>query len=617
MDSSDLSPRRWRTWNVRSVLAHVRMPEAFGVQLGFFEFAECKYLRECLIGRPPEKGRATTANDLTGTEEVHSEPRLVDAAYTRLRIRWRDAEVDVQSAQDGEDLLLLVEPVHVPMAPVLLTVEAGALWDRPGGAARSGDLLFLRAPGVETAVQATERPVRAGQFPAVGAHLAFRLDRPIGICTGRARSLDEIRAGLDAGRRARDAALGRYGTQAELAGALSSALGWTTVYNAAEDRLTTVCSRVWASRNGGGILFCWDTFFAAMMAAALGEAGAARAYADAIVDTIRLNGYVPNVHNAVGGEALGQSQPPVGAMSLRYVADALDQPDFAAPYLDALLAWSGFWPERRDVDGFLCWGSNRQPPRVGTRYESIPGNLQGARFESGLDNSPMYDDAAFDERRGIMRLADVGLMSLYVRDSLELAELLRRAGRASEAAGVAARADRYARKLDELWDERTGLYLNRDLAAGAPSPRRSPTLFYPLLTGAVSPERAQRMVREHLLNPAEFWGDHVLPSISRDDPAFADQNYWRGRIWAPMNFLVYWGLKQAACGDAAARLAEASSSLFLRAWRRRGHIGENYHAITGETGERANSDPFNPWGALLALVGMAEGGAVPPLTAME
>jgi len=41
----------------------------------------------------------------------------------------------------------------------------------------------------------------------------------------------------------------------------------------------------------------------------------------------------------------------------------------------------------------------------------------------------------------------------------------------------------------------------------------------------------------------EFWGEFVIPSIARNDPAFKDQQYWRGRIWGPMNYLVYLGLR--------------------------------------------------------------------------
>ncbi len=617
---------KWQTWNVRSVLSHVRMPEAFGLQLGLFEYAECKYLRECLIGRPEQKGEPSTANDLTGIEDVHSEARLIDAHYTGVSLTWREVTVEVRSACIGDELYLLVEPRRLPEAPVLLTLEAGVFWGRPGGSEfvphaksrrNAREHIVLHSGRTRVEAFATSPSVRSGFFPATGAHMAFRLDGPVGICTGRPRALSRIRSAVERGRCVREKRLSSFGRQSALAGAMYSALGWTTNYNAGEEKLTTTCSRVWASRNGGGILFDWDTFLAGMMAAALGERTYAHAFTTAIVDTIPGNGYVPNVHNAVGAETLGQSQPTVGAMCVRYAVEAFGDIQYAAAFVDNLLTWNRWWPKHRDVDGYLCWGSNRLRERVGTRYERLTGNLQGARFESGLDNSPMYDDVQFDTKRGIMLLADVGLMSFYVKDCIDLAWLLGRLGRTREANECARRAEKYAAKLEELWDDARGIYLNRDLATGEFSPRRSPTLFYPLFTGRVDQARARRMTEEHLLNPSEFWGEHVIPSISRDDQAYGDQSYWRGRIWAPMNLFVYWGLKLSGLDTAATQLARKSAELFMRSWTRRGMIGENYNALTGETGEKFNSDPFNPWGALLALTALIDAGKVPPLPTSE
>lgn len=39
------------------------------------------------------------------------------------------------------------------------------------------------------------------------------------------------------------------------------------------------------------------------------------------------------------------------------------------------------------------------------------------------------------------------------------------------------------------------------------------------------------MVREHFYNPAEFWGEWIMPSIARNDPAFPGGTYWTERIW--------------------------------------------------------------------------------------
>jgi len=110
------------------------------------------------------------------------------------------------------------------------------------------------------------------------------------------------------------------------------------------------------------------------------------------------------------------------------------------------------------------------------------------------------------------------------------------------------------------------------------------------------------MVEKHLLDPQEFWGEFVIPSIERGDPAFKDQNYWRGRIWGPMNYLVYLGLKNY--GDAQVRkdFADKSYKLFFQEWNEKGHVHENYNAVTGEGDDVQSSDRFYHWGALLAYI---------------
>jgi glycogen debranching enzyme len=114
------------------------------------------------------------------------------------------------------------------------------------------------------------------------------------------------------------------------------------------------------------------------------------------------------------------------------------------------------------------------------------------------------------------------------------------------------------------------------------------------------------MITEHFYNPAEFWGDWILPSIARNDPAYPDQSYWRGRIWAPMNFLVYLGLRNYDLPQAQADLAEKSRQLLLKEWRAHGHVHENYDADTGAGCGVHNSDAFYHWGGLLGLIGFMQ-----------
>jgi len=152
-----------------------------------------------------------------------------------------------------------------------------------------------------------------------------------------------------------------------------------------------------------------------------------------------------------------------------------------------------------------------------------------------------------------------------------------------------------------MWDEKTGMFLNLDLHTHHFSSRLSPTNFYPLLAGAATAQQARTMIAKHLRNPVEFWGEWVIPSIARNDSAYADQNYWRGRIWGPMNYLVYLGLRnydKAAARDVAAK----SYELFLKEWAANRHVHENYNANTGSGDDVTSSDRFYHWGALLGYV---------------
>jgi glycogen debranching enzyme len=126
------------------------------------------------------------------------------------------------------------------------------------------------------------------------------------------------------------------------------------------------------------------------------------------------------------------------------------------------------------------------------------------------------------------------------------------------------------------------------------------------LAKAASAEQADRMVREHLENPAEFGGEFVLPSIARNDPAFHDQDYWRGRVWGPMNYLVYLGLRNYHQAAARQELAAKSQSLFMKEWKANGHVHENYNAILGQGDDVSSSDRFYHWGALLGFISYLE-----------
>ncbi|MHB1766866.1 MAG: MGH1-like glycoside hydrolase domain-containing protein [Phycisphaerae bacterium] len=126
----------------------------------------------------------------------------------------------------------------------------------------------------------------------------------------------------------------------------------------------------------------------------------------------------------------------------------------------------------------------------------------------------------------------------------------------------------------------------------------SPTNFYPMIAGAPTEAMAKKMLAL-LQNRHKFWGRYVIPSIARDDPAFPQQSYWRGSIWAATNYLTFQGLVRFASPALLNRFAQKSLSLFMRNWRATGTSNE-YYLATG----LGSGDPHYTWGTLLCQIAL-------------
>ncbi len=592
--------RGWNTWDVRSVTTHVLLPEGLAVQVGFLNRTRLtgeSFLPTAFIGQLD-----------TRAEQVFPGAHAFDGSYTDLTLTWKGESFRVQSGTDAQDLVLLVTPLAVPPSsgprPMAAVFSAGFLWNRPGSVTKSprGIDAISGTSRVSLFLSGVDSP--AFNAPVAGPYFAADLDRPVALVSGKPRTLAQVQSILAERRADYERANRTAGTAASIADAIQTVLGWDTIFDPENQRVISPVSRSWSVGWGGYVLFDWDTFFAASLAA-VGDRDLAYANAIEILNESTESGFVPNYARAGGWKSGDRSEPPVGAITILGLYRKFHEQWLLRDTFPSLLAWNRWWAEHRDVQGYLVWGSDAHG-RPEDIDDTARGTLQGARYESGLDNSPMYDDVAFDRTTQRMMLADVGLMGLFVADCDALAAIASELGRAAETTELTARASRYRDKLAGLWDEKTGMFLNKDLITGQLSPRLSPTNFYPLLARAATPPQAERMVREHLQNPNEFGGEFVLPSISRSDPAYKDQEYWRGRVWGPMNYLVYLGLRNYDQPAARADLARKSLNLFLKEWENNGHVHENYNASLGVGDDVKSSDRFYHWGALLGLIAYVE-----------
>ncbi|MBQ8149755.1 MAG: hypothetical protein IJ041_04495 [Clostridia bacterium] len=598
----------WRTWNVRSVLSHVHMPDGLALNIAFKEYREGHYLKETLVGRfANEYGREPAETAFPGSHAF-------DGSYTEMRVRWCDMELLVESTTDGDNLVLLITPEKQQVRPPMLVLESGFLWGRPGWVERTTLGLTAHAPSGDRLVVLSGAPADDPNIPVQTAFLSVVLDGPVAVSTGRPMTAEEAGALISRRRDEHRQRCARFGKTADLYEAMESALGWDTIYDARGDRVISPVSRLWSISSGGYVLFCWDNFFAGFMAS-LGDPALAVSNLREILNQQTPAGFVPNFAYATGQCSADRSQPPVGSAMVLESYRILGQKWLVEETFDDLLRWNRWFADHRmNPGGALCWGSDPIPVLYGNRWETDGVSATfGAALESGLDNSPMYDDIPFNQATHRLELEDAGLTGLYILDCQSLIRLAKLIGRSEAIPELEDRMTRARSGLENLWDEENGFYYNRRTDTGNFSRRISPTNFYALFSPDATPERASRMADEHYFNPDEFYGEWMLPSIARNDPAFPDQEYWRGRVWAPLNFLVYLAFTRAGLDKARRDLAEKSEKLFRKEWSEHRHVHENYSAITGEGCDSGNSDKFYHWGALLCVIAMAEAGCIPGL----
>jgi putative isomerase len=218
-----------------------------------------------------------------------------------------------------------------------------------------------------------------------------------------------------------------------------------------------------------------------------------------------------------------------------------------------------------------------------------------------------------------MEQYDVGMTSLLIATFSSLLRVanLTGIGRQHTAVLTERLAQLSAAAASVLWDAELGLYVNVMARSGLFSQRLSPTSFFPMLSGLPSVAQAEEMTLRHLRNDSEFCvsascSGLPLPSIARSDPAFDDEEYWRGRHWAPHAMIVYWGLADTAYSSSAVvravrlQLVSQTSALYREEWRLYRHLHENYNGDSGLGCDRVTSEPLYSWAALNPLMAVLE-----------
>ncbi len=209
----------------------------------------------------------------------------------------------------------------------------------------------------------------------------------------------------------------------------------------------------------------------------------------------------------------------------------------------------------------------------------------------------LFRDLSYDpgriRRATPFAVADVLMNTLWIeanRDLATIAELL-----GADGSCFRDWADEATAAMNELlWDDTLEVFVDFDLVADAPICTRVGAAFAPLFAGVPDEGRAARMVRRLHAEVGErltatTW---MVPSFDPAEPGFLPTNYWRGPVWVNVNWVLYQGLCRYGYHTEAASLRASLLDLADRSG-----FFEHYDPVTGDG---HGADRF-AWTAALVL----------------
>jgi putative isomerase len=322
-----------------------------------------------------------------------------------------------------------------------------------------------------------------------------------------------------------------------------------------------------------GEFYDWDLYFENLYLSHFGISDYCRNGVEMFLDQQLECGFVSRTMGLVYPKPRHQFKPFLAQIALLGARQTMDFRWLTGSYYDRLKKYLDYWFWFCDFDknGLCVWDGSDH---------------------SGMDNqSPRcgYD--------GVMTVEGVDLNCYLVRELQAMSEIARELGRGGDAEEFREHAGRLAALIDEtFWDETDGFYYDRNERTSEPVRIKTIAGLLPLWLGMISQDRADRLVRDHLLNPEEFWLPYPVATCARNEQDYYQETRsgectWMGATWIPTNYMLFHGLMRHGYKDAAKELCARTFNMALREAATR----EYYN---GETGCGQGLNPFWGWSAL-------------------
>ncbi len=608
--------RAWSTWSDRPA-EMVFLP--LGVRLTPVAYAGS---RNAATLFPSGDGVRLGPHDLPGTEiglDLSHAGTVLAWSYSKpdpFRVvgRWRAATLGEWGLRFWVNLCLSAEGGE----EVAYDADVGAAVIKVG-------TRFVALVGSELPVQVTGHAsvtAVAADYEAHGYfHLASRAERaPVLALRYNLEMMPEMRFALAVADRcdlaiaqARDALAkepakvppAHTGRHAGALDAVRDVMAWNTVWDGINARPYTSISRNWNQQKFGGFgVWLDDQLYAALMTGMLDPEVGRENLRAALASATPQGNFACLV--TANDAWVDRTQLPIASFVVWSMFLRTRDRSLLTLMAEALQRNHAWWWANRDPGGrgLVSYGTSD----VGEGL--YKGTSFGARNESSMDNAPIHDEARYDPKSRTLDCMDVGLNSLLALDAEMLSLITSELGDETAARAHAGRAAATRDRIrTDLWDPARKIFANR-LWSGDFVRSLGPTSLYPLAAGIPTPEQTEALLA-HLADPATFGGVPGLPGVTRDDPAFGDNVYWRGRIWPPLNYWVWQGLRRVGRRREARLLAETSFALFRAAWARR-LCPENYNGTTGDPLDQPDTDGFYGWGALIPAMAVGDVSDISP-----
>ena len=294
----------------------------------------------------------------------------------------------------------------------------------------------------------------------------------------------------------------------------------------------------------------------------------------------------------------GITQPPVAASAILELAK--EDPERARPFLAKLDAWHRWFHAARDPDGLGViavthpWESGRDNlpdwdapgaaidvSGVGN-YTRRDTDLVGAEMRPHRDDYDRYialvqfgAERRWDQSRIAAEnpffVADPGTSAILLRAERDLASLADLLG--ESLIGVSERIARLEAGFDRLWNQEASNYCALDLRTGTFAEAGTSAGFLALYAGVA--DRRTELIEQLAVLDREI--GHLVPSYDPRSPRFDHRRYWRGPIWAHVNFMIARGLSAFGEDIWADRLRSDTAALIRKAG-----FSEYFSPVTGE-----------------------------------